>query len=68
MAEIIGEHLEVISGKIVVIPEDLIVTRSAGSLNTLVAHKIEISFCWVVDTLVNHSTRECVPVPVLVGI
>ena len=68
MAEVVGQHLQVVSGKVIIIPQDLIVARSACALDPLVAHKVKVSFCGVVDALVHHGASEGVAVPVLVGI
>ena len=66
-----------------VVPQDLIVTRSAGPLDPLVRHQIEVALnmfskcmtdirschlCWVIDPLVHHSPGQGVPIAILVVI
>ena len=68
VAEVVSQHFQIISGKVIVVPQDLIVARSACALDPLVTHKVEVSFCGVVDALVHHGACEGVAVPVLVGI
>ena len=54
--------------EVVVIPENVIVTGSGGSLDSFMRHQVEVSFSWMIDPLVNNSSSESIIIIVLVGI
>ena len=66
MTKIVGQHLELVCGEGAVVPQHLVVTWSAGALNTLVAQQVEISLGGVVDPLIHHCSSQSIPIPVLV--
>ena len=66
MTEVVGQGLQLVSGQVAVVPEDLVVTRPGGALDTLVRHQVEISLGGMVDALVHHSPGQSVPVLVFV--
>ena len=68
MTEVVCKQLQVIRMEVVVVPENVIVTRSRGSLDSFVRHEVEVSFCWMVDSLVNHGSSQCIAILVLVGV
>ena len=43
MTEVVGESLQLVSREVAVVPEDVVVTRSAGPLDTLVRHQVEVT-------------------------
>ena len=68
MAEVIGQHLQVVGSEVVVVPQHLVVARPAGALDTLVTKQVEVTLGWVIDTLIHYSTRQSIAVPVLITV
>ena len=68
MTEVVCKQLQVIRVEVVVVPENVIVTRSRGSLDSFVRHEVEVSFRGMVDSLVNHGSSQCIAILVLVGV
>ena len=68
MTEIIRQNLQFVRTEVTVIPKYLVMTRSTRTLYALMANKVEISFCWVVNALIHHGPCECVAVSVLIRI
>ena len=66
VTEIVGQLLQIISGQVVVVPENLVVTRPAGALDSLVTEQVEISLSGMVDPLVHHGPGQSVPILVFV--
>ena len=68
VAEIIGQHLQVVSSEIVVVPQHLVVARPAGALDTLVTKQVEVTLGGVIDSLIHYSTRKGIAVSILVTV
>ena len=66
MAEIVGQCLEVICVEVGIIPEDVVVAGSGGSLDSLVGHQVEVTLRRMVNALVNHGAGKSIAVLVLV--
>ena len=66
MTKIVWQHLELVCGEGAIVPQHLVVTRSAGALDALVAQQVEISLSGMVDPLVHHRSCQSVPIPVLI--
>ena len=66
MEEVVSQDLQLVSSRLHVIPEHLVMAGPAGPLNTLVAQEVEVSLCGMVDTLVHQSTSQGIAFPVLV--
>jgi len=50
VAKVIGKGFQLISCHVRVVPQHLIVARSAGSLDAFMAEQVEVSFSGMVDT------------------
>ena len=57
MTELIGESLQFVGCKSVVIPNDMIVARTTGALNTCMAAQIEIELGRMSDVVVDCRAR-----------
>ena len=66
MTEIVSKGLEIICMEVRVIPEDVVVAGSGGSLDPLVGHQVEVALCGMVDALVNDSAGKSIAILVLI--
>ena len=56
MAELVGQLLQLISLKSVIVPENMIVSWSGGPLDPLVGAEVEVELCRVGDADVHGGT------------
>merc|ERR1719206_559681 len=65
VTQVIRQYFQLISREVTIIPQDLVVTRPACSLNTLVTKQVEITLSWMINPLVHHRPSQGVAVLVL---
>ena len=56
VTQLIGELLQLVSIKVIVVPEDVVVTGTGGALDTLVRAEIEVKLSWVGDAYVHSCS------------
>ena len=66
MAEVVGQGLQLVSGQVAVVPEDLVVAGPGGAPDALVRDQVEIPLGGMVDALVHHGPGQSVPILVFV--
>jgi hypothetical protein len=56
VAEVVGKGLQCISCEVVLIPQDMVVSRTACALDASVAAQEEVKLCRMADLRVHNST------------
>lgn len=52
----VGEKLQLLGTKLVLIQQDMVVARPVGALDTSMAVQVEVELCGVADVPVNQSS------------
>lgn len=58
VTQLIGERLQFVGRKVIVIPQNVIVRRSTRALNARMRTQIEIEFSWMRDPGVHGGARR----------
>ena len=66
MTEIVGKNFKIISMEVAIIPKNMIVTGTRGSLDAFMRNKVEISFSWMIDALVHNSACQHISILVFI--
>ena len=61
VTKVVGQHLELVCREGTVVPQHLVVTRSAGALDTLVTQQVKVSLGWMVDPWSTTVPAKALP-------